>query len=144
MEHSVRENWLNPKGSNMLYAVPDRELPAVAIAALLVQGQDASCVAAAFDLSCASVRAIAKQYLCELMNRRSDPLAVETVGSELTQGMTFAAVLATAVHVCRVDIVNVLALLTPRERQELLEASAYYRAFRNSPVKSKEVHYGQI
>lgn len=115
-----------------------RPLPLISILGLVLEGHDTARIASSFDITCADVRAISGGQALSILQRyhhgSEDYAQTMCKVSELSH----PALINRVKHLTQVDLLCVLALLTERERLELFEAFAYFRAFCNSPVQFKE------
>lgn len=123
-----------------MYAQPDSELPPLGVLALVAESNDVARVAAALDVSCTIVRGLASAAARDVLMRyaalRGDPDPVIPD--------TYQALVQCVKTVVRSDVINVVAILTARERLEVFEAFAYFRAFCNSPVSKLEINHGKV
>lgn len=122
----------------MVHEISDRPLSDIAVLGLLVEGHDAARVAAAFDTSCRVVRHMADRAAISFLNRYHNRAIDEASLGDIAMP-NFATLLHRVRRITRTDLASVFALLTARERTELLEVFAYYRAFCNSSVQPKEL-----
>lgn len=125
-----------------MYVQPELHLPPLGILALIAESNDVARVASSLNVSCATVRGIAVAGAQEMLGRYHRLIHSN---ASFVVPTSYTALIHDVQHVVRLDIMNVVAILTARERLEVFEAFAYFRAFCNSPVtESENLNYGQV
>lgn len=122
-----------------MYAQPELQLPKLGVLALVVESNDVARVAASLNISCATVRDIAAAAARGMLSRYN---ALRRPNDHLVIPNTYPVLIQYVKNIVRSDVVNAVAILSARERLEVFESFAYFRAFCNSPVQKLEINHG--
>lgn len=122
-----------------MYAQSELQLPGLGVLALVAESNDVARVAASLNISCMTVRGIAAAAALAVLGRYN---ALQCPGDRLGTPNTYPALIQCVKNVVRSDVMNAVAILSARERLEIFESFAYFRAFCNSPVQKLEINHG--
>lgn len=124
-----------------MYAQPELQLQLskLGVLALVAESNDVARVAASLNISCATVRDIAAVAAHDMLSRYN---ALRHPNDHLVAPNTYPVLIQCVKNVVRSDVVNAVAILSARERLEVFESFAYFRAFCNSSVQKSEINHG--
>lgn len=124
-----------------MFEQPESQVPHFGVLALVVESNDVARVAASLNLPCATVRGIVSVAAHEFLSRY---MRDETYQPQLVPADSYSALVRCVKLAVSSDVLNVISLLSQRERLEIFEAFAYFRAFCNSPAVNLEINHGQV